>query len=79
MSFSSDGFYHCQAAIEAEHGVKSQTGKTNYVPASKFGAYDEAVTALGFTPLDVTRAREKADYRFRAKNAHGSRPKDMTP
>lgn len=68
-----------QAAIDAQHGVKSQTGKTTYVPARKFTAGDEIGEALGLTPLDVARAREHQEYQFRAKNARGSRPRDMTP
>lgn len=68
-----------QAAIDAEHGVKSQSGKRTYVPAKKFSAYDQALETVGLTPLDVARAREKAEYQYRAKLAHGPRPKDMTP
>lgn len=68
-----------QAVIDREHGIKSQTGKTTYVPARKVTAADTAAEGLGFTPLDVARAREHADYRYRARTARGSRPKDTTP
>ena len=68
-----------QAAIDAEKGVKSQTGKTTYVPRSKVTAADTVRESLGLTPLDTARAREKAEYRYRATHAHGSRPKDETP
>lgn len=68
-----------QAVIDSEHGVKSQSGKTMYVPARKFTGADEAKEAAGFTPLDVARAREHAEFRYRAKNAHGKRPPDTVP
>lgn len=68
-----------QAEIDAEHGVKSQTGRSTYVPARKFTPGDQIAESLGFTPLDVTRARERQEYRYRAQHAHGPVPPERLP
>lgn len=68
-----------QAEIDAEHGVKSQTGRSTYVPARKFTPGDQIAESLGFMPLDVTRARERQEYHYRAQHAHGPVPPERLP
>ena len=67
------------AAAERQTGYKSQSGRTTYLPPSKVTPADTIATGLGFTPLDVKRAEENSEYRYRARRAHGIVPPNMTP
>ena len=68
-----------QAIIATQHGYKSQTGRTTYVPHTKVTPTDTVGTAMGFTPLDVARKREKAETQYQMKHTPHYRVKDMTP
>lgn len=51
-----------------EQGVRAVKSGRVSVPASKITPADEVLKAMGWTPLDVTRAYERADERYR--NTH---------
>lgn len=55
-------------------GVKSQTGKTQYVKPQDLSAGDLAAQAIGFTPQKISRAYETAEYNYRRHRAKGRVP-----
>lgn len=52
------------AAVDRQQGVKSQSGKTTYVAPGKLSAWETALQAAGFTPLQVARARQAQELNY---------------
>lgn len=62
--------------VYPQQGVRSQTGKTQYVKPREFTAGDLAAQAFGFTPQRVSRAYETGEFNYRREHAKGRVPKN---
>jgi len=60
--------YPLQAlGVWPQEGVRSISGRTTVVPPTKITPADQVRRALGWQPLDVTRAYENLDHYYRAR------------